>query len=119
MFDPLGYVVEGRVPVDLVARRVEERVALVGARRRDRGGRDHPDRHALVAAGEHVAGVAQGRPGVGGVQRTGVHVVEAAARTDEHLPQGAGWSAHAAPDSWRTACLAAYAAAASRTQAPS
>src|SRR4051812_46295947 len=119
MLDRLGDVVERRVPVDLVAGGLEERVPLLGARRRDRGGRNHPDRHAFVAAGEDVAGVAQGSVGVGGVQRTGVHVVEPPPSTDEHLPQRTGWSAHAAPDCRPAACLAAYAAAASRTQAPS
>ena len=140
-------VVEGGVAVGLVGGRVEERVLLVRARGDDRRRRHHPERHALVAAGVEVAGVAQRHGGVGGVQRADVHVRQAAAGADEDLPQrpvgarrrrlgllpgghavdrhravaaGRGQLAHAAPALVaRAACFAAYACAASRTHAPS
>ena len=44
-------------------------------------------RHALLAAGVDVAGVAQGHLGVGGVQAADVVVGQAAPGADEHLPQ--------------------------------
>src|SRR5215218_8296188 len=117
MRNVVGDVVERRVAVDLVAARREQRVLLVGARRGDRVGADDPDAHALVAAGVDVAGVQQRHPVVGGVQRADVHVVETALAADEDLverPLGLD-GAHA--DTAR--CSAAYAVAASRTQAPS
>ena len=117
---PLRHLVEGRVPVDLVGGRVEERVLLVRAGRGDRGGRHHPDRHALLPAGVDVAGVAQRHLRVGRVQAADVACATARAGAGRTPPTAAS-SAHcrltAATLAWR--CLAAYAAAASRTQAPS
>src|SRR4051812_47588892 len=138
--DVLGDLVEGGVAVDLVAAGGEHRVLLVGAGRGDVGGLDHPDAHALVAPGVQVAGGVHGHLVVGRVQRADVHVVEPALAPDEHLVQrpvaarrgrlygdghvgpggdGAvpalgGDVAHQALTAW---CLAAYAVAASVTQA--
>src|SRR3954469_9066555 len=86
--DVLGDLVERRVAVDLVAAGGEHRVLLVGAGRGDVGGLDHPDAHALVAARVEVAGRVHGHLVVGSVQRTDVHVVEAALAAHEDLVQG-------------------------------
>ena len=83
----LGHVVERRVAVDLVGRRVEERVLLVRAAGGDVAGPHHPERDALLAAGVDVAGVAQRHLGVRGVQRADVDVRQPALAADEHLPQ--------------------------------
>src|SRR4051812_10765443 len=54
--DVVRDLVERRVAVDLVAARREHRVLLVGARRGDVRGLDHPDAHALVAPRVDIAG---------------------------------------------------------------
>ena len=123
------------MPVDLVGGRVEERVLLVRAGGGDRGGRDHPDRDPLLPAGVEVAGVAQrqlARPGRAGCRR-GVCDSPRRGRTNTShsagppasrlrvrrtRPSPAGVSC-VTPASAPVPCLAAYAAAASRTQAPS
>src|ERR1700735_5678440 len=118
--DGVGDVVEGGVPVDLVAAGREERVLLVRAGRGDVGRRHDPDADALVAPGVQVAGVMQGHLRVGGVQGADVHVVEAALAAQEDLIKGPvrpyGCCCHAGTPSWR----AAYAGAAAPAQgAPS
>src|SRR6516165_3655162 len=87
MLRPFGYVVEGRMAVDLVLRGVEERVFLVRAARDDRGRRHHPDGYALAAPGVDVTRVAQGHRGVRGVQAPDMLVGQAAPGPDEYLPQ--------------------------------
>src|SRR5262249_30753359 len=81
---------------------------------------NHPDRHALLATGVDVTGVTQRDLGVRRVQATDMAVGQAATRPYEDFPQLAVLG-HAACSIARTgwAVLAAYAAAASRTQAPS
>src|ERR1700761_7170393 len=120
--DVVGDLVERRVPVHLVARRREERVLLIRRRSGDLGRRHHPDAHALVAPGVQIPGVMQGHLGVGRVQRTHVYVVEPALAPHEHLPQRPTGPARAGPlrahAATFRACLAAWAAAASRTQSP-
>src|SRR5215203_735352 len=132
-------LVERRVAVDLVAAGGEHGVLLVGARRGDVGGPDHPDAHALVAPRVQVAGGVHGHLVVRCVQGTDVHVVEPALAADEdlvqrpvpaaerrlrldgHLRAGGDGAvpalrrqlAHAATP----ACFSAYAVAASITQA--
>src|SRR5699024_10133676 len=113
--DVLGDVVERRVAVDLVCGGREVRVLLGRARRRDRVRAYDPDARALVAAGEHVAGVAQCHLVVGGMDRPDVYVVEAALAAYEHLVQRPVCIGHAA----LSRCLAANTVAASRTHAPS
>ena len=75
------------VPVVLALGGLEERALGVRIAGGDGVGRDHPDGHALVAAGVEVAGVAQGHGGVRGVQGTGVDVGEAAAGPDKDFPE--------------------------------
>src|SRR5262245_25334705 len=67
--DVVGDVVEGRMPVDLVAAGREERILLVGAAGRDGVRAHHPDAHAFVAPGVDVPGVVQCHFVVCGVQR--------------------------------------------------
>src|SRR3712207_2294911 len=80
-----GELVEGRVAVDLVATRREERVLLVRARRGDEVRADHPDADPLVAAGVDVTRVPQRHRVVRRVQGADVHVVEPPLAADEHL----------------------------------
>src|SRR3954469_19915739 len=124
------------MPVDLVAARGEHRVLLVGARRGDVGGLDHPDAHALVPPGVEVAGGVHRHLVVRCVQRAHVHVVEAALAPDEDLVQRPVAAADRTPRLPRDAgpggdgavpalgghrgahaCFPAYAVAASVTQA--
>ena len=65
-----------------------------------------------------LANIALDQLGVGGVQAADVGVRQATAGPHEDLPQGRGRAAHAAT-AFRSARFAAYAAAASRTHAPS
>src|SRR5690606_6750637 len=123
---PLGCRVVHGMTVVLARGALEERALVIrvaggdGIRRRD------PDRHALTAARVQVARIAHRHARVGSVQRADVHVVQAAIRADEDLPQRPGLlllvSARrhqATCPSTRAACFRAYSAAASRTHAPS
>src|SRR4051794_30570015 len=83
--DVVGDGVERRVPVDLVVRRREQRVLLIGARRCDGIGAHRPDADPLVATGVDVACMAQRHLVVGGVQRPDVHVVEPPLAAHEDL----------------------------------
>src|SRR6266704_377613 len=91
MWDVVGDLVEGGVPVDLVATGCEERILLVGAGRGDRVRAHDPDAHALVAPGVEIAGVVQRHVGVGGVQRSDVHMVEPALAAQEYFEQRPIW----------------------------
>src|SRR4051794_9750863 len=132
--DVLGDLVEGGVPVDLVAAGGEHRVLLVGAGGGDVGGLDHPDAHALVAPGVDVARGVHRHLVVRGVQRADVHVVEPALAAYEDLVQrpvppadgrlrldrdvgGGRDRAVATLAGHAHACFPAYAVAASVTQA--
>src|SRR6476646_73380 len=55
--DTIGYLIEGGVPIDLVHRRVEQRVLVARVVGNDLRGPDNPDQHALAATGVDVARV--------------------------------------------------------------
>src|SRR5579884_1257242 len=113
-----GDVVKGGVAVRLVRRGIEERITLFRGGRGDLGRWHDPDAHALHAPGEDVASVAQRHLGISGVQAADVVVRQAALAADEDLPERLVRVCGHAAAAWAR-CLAAYAAAASRTHAPS
>src|SRR6516225_10470646 len=127
MPDFFGYVVERRVAVNLGFRRLEHHALLGRVGRRDRARRNYPDRQALAAASEDVAGGLQRHGGVGRMQRAAMLVREPVAAANEDFPQRRVGFGHrnlqkfysAACASCRCLRLSAKAAAASRTQAPS
>src|SRR6266516_3438967 len=127
----VGDLVEGRVPVDLVATGREERILLVRAGRRDRVRTHDPDAHALVAPGVEIAGAVQRHVGVGGMQGADVHMVQPPLAPQEDFEQRPLvheccpscrsrniWLSEAAKGC-SIGCLCAWAMAASRTHSPS
>src|SRR5690606_15320494 len=106
----------------------------------DIGGLHHPDADAFVATRVDVAGVVDGHFGIGRPQAAHVLVGEPVLAANENFPKGPGRTAHddgflgvngscaasgagrlngrAGQAAWRAACFSAWAASASRTQAP-
>src|SRR5579875_2546825 len=105
------------MPIDLIRRRIEERILLLRTRGHDVLRGDNPDAHALAPSSVDVPGIAQGHRRVGGMNAPGMHVGQPTPGPDEDFPQRPlrRGRHHAAV---RCPCLAAYAAAASRTHAP-
>src|SRR6185437_5012670 len=118
------------MPVDLVARRFKERIRIRRIRCDDVARTHHPQAHAFLATRIDIARVLDRHSCIGGVKAPHVLVLETRTRADEHLEQRPVVryrSAHylASSESFRLAAcvracrLCAWAAAASRTQAPS
>src|SRR5262245_37547229 len=118
MLHTLWKVVEGRVPIDLVARRLEERILLVRTGRRDRPGWDDPDRDALLPPGVDVPGHPQRHRCIGSMQAADVVMGQTTLASDEDLPERPLPAVCHAATPARDSCFAAYATAASRTQRP-
>jgi hypothetical protein len=102
------------VAVDLVARRLEQRIGVGRIGGDDVGGTHDPDADALLPSRVDVAGVLERHGRVGGVHAADVLVIEAAVRADEDLVQRpvggvghAGTPGHAAAAAAAAACLAA------------
>src|SRR5438270_10186972 len=106
--DTVGDLVEGRVPVDLRQRRLEQLVLVGRVARDDRRRRHDPYGHAFTASGVDVTSVLDRHLGVDCMHAADMRVVQAVAAAEKHLPQ---WPllAHATP-----AFFAAWAWAASR-----
>src|SRR3954465_12164217 len=81
--DTIGDLVEGRVAVDLVERRLEQRVLVARVARDDLRRWDDPDAAALTAAGVDVTRVLDGHLGVDRVHAADVLMVQTVARADE------------------------------------
>src|SRR5579863_3649710 len=78
----IGNRVEGRMAVDLVARRLEQRLGLLGIGGHDVRRAHHPDADALLAAGIDIARVLDRHAHIGGMEAPDVLVLESRARAD-------------------------------------
>src|SRR5439155_9489189 len=81
------HLVELRMPVDLVVRRIEKRADVVRGARRDRRRRDDPDAYALVPPRIDVARVLERLLRVHRMEAPRMLVRGGAPGGDEHLPQ--------------------------------
>ena len=74
--------------IDLVVRRVKQRLFLVGRRGGDFAGRNHPDAHPFIATGVKLAGVFNGHAAIGGVYATNVLVIKAVLAAYKNFEEG-------------------------------
>src|SRR6185436_12443325 len=117
-------LIERRMPVDLVLRRLEQCVRIRWIRSDDVGRAHDPDAHALLPPRVHVARVLDCHRRISGMNAADVLVLETGARTNEHFVQRPlllllrhACALHAALVS-RCRRFSACAMAASRTQRP-
>src|SRR5215469_6383425 len=82
-----GYIIEGRVPVDLGLGRIEQHALLGRIGRGDGIGWHHPDRQTLAATGVDVARGLQCHGGIVGMQRADMPVRKPIAAANEDFPQ--------------------------------
>src|SRR5262245_27092668 len=87
MLHHVGDVVKGRVAIDLVFRRFEQRTTISWIAGNDRGRRHYPQAHAFEAPGIGVARVAERELRVRSMNAANVAMAKTTLRTDKHLPK--------------------------------
>ena len=74
--------------IDLIVRRVEQRLFLIGRRGGDFAGRNHPDAHPFIATGVQLTGVFDCHAAVGCMHTADVLVVKTVLAAYKNFKEG-------------------------------